>query len=373
MTTGLYFLKLELNYLKDPTFNTVLTDGQRWRYVQLNLLAKDLNAGGSFIQHGKALILHDIAWLLHVDADKLQLDMDAMRGIGLLCDNGHGPCLTRFVQEQETPKTDAERKEAQRIRDNEKSRNSHEPVTLRDTESESELKIKSQSQESDIESSVRESDPKPTDDDVSLTDQKKLICTHAGIPPKFSKGIVADLAIVPDDLLAELARNYSRKGKVKNPGYITGLNLGKISPERPAAEWYDQARWMAHLPSTLRSKLGFAVLREEVDSDNQSLVATRIPSESSDPAVDKLPGYFDWNSALELLRQDMSPGDFHKYLGQTHLKDAVGGLFTIVVCGPDKVQNRDWLEGRVTSTVKKILAGITNNSLVDVEFVVEGS
>jgi len=277
MTTGLYFLKLELNYLKDPTFNTALSDAQRWRYVQLYMLAKDLNAGGSFVQHGKDLSLADIAWHLHVDADQLQADMDAIRGIGLIHLNGHGPCLTRFVQEQETPKSDAERKEAQRMRDNEKSRNSHELVTLRDTESESDLRLKSQSQsqESEKESSVRESDQQPTDDDVSLTDQKTMICTHAGIPPKFSKGIIANPEIVPDDLLAELARNYSRKGKVKNPGYITGLNLGKICPEKPAAEWYDQARWMAHLPPTLRAKLGIVVQSQEDGSDNLSLVAIR--------------------------------------------------------------------------------------------------
>lgn len=275
MTTGLYFLKLELNYLKDSTFNTALSDAQRWRYVQLYMLAKDLNAGGSFVQHGKDLSLADIAWHLHMDAAQLQADMDAIRGIGLIHLNGHGPCLTRFVQEQETPRTAAERMEAMRERDRDQLHGSDEPVTSRNTESESDLRLKSQSQESEIESSVKESDQQPTDDDGSLTDQKTMICTHAGIPPKFSKGIIANPAISPQDLLAELARNYSRKGKVKNPGYITGLNLGKISPERAAADWYDQARWIKHFPPPLMAKLGIVLQSQEDGSDNLSLVAIR--------------------------------------------------------------------------------------------------
>jgi hypothetical protein len=199
-----------------------------------------------------------------------------------------------------------------------------------------------------------------------------MICTHAGIPPKFSKGIIANPAISAQDLLAELARNYSRKGKVKNPGYITGLNLGKISPERAAADWYDQARWTSHLPLALRSKLGLVLQSEEDDSDNLSSVATRMFPESRVSVEDLSNGFNAWLSALEQLRQEMSPANFHKHLGQTNFSDQSDGVFTIVVGGPDKVQNQEWLESRVTSTVTKILAGITNQP-ADVKFILEGS
>ena len=259
MTTGLYFLKLELNYLKDSTFNTDLTDAQKWRYLQLYMLAKELNEGGAFIEHGKELRLVDIAWTLHLEVDQLQADLEAMQGIGLICENGHGPYLTRFVQEQETARTGAERQHDQRIR--ERSQVSNEPVTIpvttRHIESESDI-------ESDIESVSSHHlsqgiPPETTDDDLISTDQKTEICKHAGIPPKYSKSIISNHngPITPADILAELSRNYSRK-KVKNPGYITGMNLSKITPEKAAADWYDRTRWEENLPLALREKLPFA-------------------------------------------------------------------------------------------------------------------
>ena len=206
MTSGLYFLKLELNYLKDSTFNKKLTDAQKWRYIQLYMLAKDLNAGGSFISHGKELDLSDIAYHLHMDDDQLQADMDAIQGLGLISMNGHGPYLVRFVQEQETPRTDAERKADQRERD--RSQGSHEPVTVlvieSESESESESDIESESEE---ESSVSGSAQRTTDDDRSLTDQKRRICSQAGIPPKYSSTILTNPEISPNDIL-EIGRAH---------------------------------------------------------------------------------------------------------------------------------------------------------------------
>ena len=282
MSAGLYFMKLELNYLRDSTFNRKLSDAQKWRYVQLYLLAKELNAGGAFIKHdGVEMDLGDIAYNLHItDEPQLQADMDAMKEIGFIGVNGHGPYLARFVKEQETPKTDAERKAEQRSRDTEKSHARHAPVTACDTESESDIESESES-ESEEESSVRESHQQPTDDDISLTDQnqtlaerKTEICKHAGIPSKYSSRLITNQEITPDDILSELARNYS-KSRVKNPGYITGLNLSKSPPEKAAAEWTDMATWSRHLPTALWKKLGFACQSNGDELDTSPGVTTR--------------------------------------------------------------------------------------------------
>ena len=271
MTAGLYFLKLELNYLDDSTFNTVLTDAQRWRYIQLYLLAKKLNEGGTFTRHGHQLTHQDIAWYLHMNPDQLQEDLDSLTQIGLVEVNGHGPCLVKFVEEQDTPHTAAERIADFRERETEKKHGNNEPVTSRYTESESESDIESESEES-------QSVQLMTTDDLSTTDLKADLCSKAGIPGKFSRRIIANDQITTEDLLAELARNYSRvgkaKGQVKNPGVITGMNLSASPVEKAAAEWYDHSRW-GHLPEPIKKKLEIVIPSDDGDLDNLGGLAIR--------------------------------------------------------------------------------------------------
>ena len=379
MTAGLYFLKLELNYLHDDAFNTELTDAQKWRYVQLYMLAKDLNAGGSFVSHGKQLSIKGIAYHLHMETmvDQLQADMDAIAGIGLLCENGHGPCLARFVKEQETPHTDAERKADQRLRELNQSQGSHEPVTVqvttRVTESESDI-------ESDIESESEESQsvpqsPQQATDDQSLTDQvltaskrKGEICNIAGIPPKYSGWIISDHNTTPEDILAELAYNYSKKGKVKKPGIITGMNLTAHPQEKAAEEWYDQVKQLQVLPSSLKQKLGLDFQSDQEGLDTLIDVTTRI--EGVEDGDQKAPGYLDWQKALTLLEPEMPRDSFQKYLGATFFKELIDDKFIVVVWGADKTTRKDWLESRVAKIAERILAGIVNK-IVSIQFVVE--
>jgi len=137
-----------------------------------------------------------------------------------------------------------------------------------------EVEVKSRV-EVDKESRVESIGKEVTDDDrvLTLTGIFKLI----GIPQNYRNMIISIPSITREDVLAELTRNYSKKGsgkgKVREPGKITGMNLARC--ELPSAEWYDEKLWMTHLPPTLRAKLGIAVQSDEVDSDNQSLVAIR--------------------------------------------------------------------------------------------------
>ena len=204
-----------------------------------------------------------------------------------------------------------------------------------------------------------------------MTEQKRLLCSQAGIPPKFSKPILANPQISPDDLLAELARNYSRKGKVKNPGYITGLNLAKDSPEKAAAEWYEQAKWLAHLPDLLRSKLGLEFQSQSEGLETLVEMATRISATPDETVEKSLDGHMSpaqaWQSALEQLQAEMTKGSFN-----TWVRDAVAvhyeeGVFTIAA---HNSYARDWLENRLSSTAKRMLMGIMNRN-VDIRFVIQ--
>ena len=138
--------------------------------------------------------------------------------------------------------------------------------------SESESDIESESEE---ESSVSGSAQRTTDDDRSLTDQKRRICSQAGIPPKYSSTILTNPEISPNDILAQLAYNHSRKGKVKNPGYVTGMNLAKDPPEKAAAKWYNTTEWIIHCDHAHRAKLGLDFQSEPEGLDTLSDVTTR--------------------------------------------------------------------------------------------------
>jgi hypothetical protein len=279
MAAGLYFLKLELNYLDDSSFNTSLNDSQKWRYIQLYLLAKKLNADGSFIRHGHQLSDQDIAWSLHLELKQLQEDIEALKSAGLLSMNGHGPYLTNFKAEQDTPHSGAQRIAEFRERETEKKHDRNRMLQGCYTESESDIESESESEDESVSQSVSEPEPKKTDaDDILQSDLKADLCSLAGIPPKYSRRIIASDQITHLDILAELARNYSRqgtgKGKVQNPGIITGINLSAGEVERAAAEWYNQETW-GNLPDSIKQKFGITVMRIADGGNNQHIVATR--------------------------------------------------------------------------------------------------
>ena len=254
----------------------LLTDAQKWRWVQLNMLAKKLRAGGAFIRAGHSLTIKEIAWELHLDENILQADLEAIKEIGLIAENGHGHYLTRFKKEQEVPKTDAERKADQRERDTEKERTSHNIVTPCDTESELESESDKES-ESEEESELESEPTKPTDDANSQSDLKAFICSKGDVPSKYSRTIIENAEISTERLLAEIARNYARqgngKGLVKFPGLITGMNLCDPAEKTPE-EWFDHSNW-GSLPEPIKKRLGIVIQRQDDDLKNYVGVATR--------------------------------------------------------------------------------------------------
>lgn len=236
-------------------------------------------------------------------------------------------------------------------------------------EVEVEVEVEVESEDESVSPEERPTDDKSLIDQVLTASKRKgEICKHAGIPPKYSGWIISDHNTTPEDVLAELAYNYSKKGKVKKPGIITGINLTARPPEKAADEWYDQVKQLQVLPSSLKQKLGLDFQSDQEGLDTLLDVTTRIGE--VEPHDQDEPGYVAWQKAYDVLRSESSLAT-QQYLECTLFHSFVGDVFKVIVIGPAKTKMRDWLESRLTTTVKQLLAGILNQA-VDVQFIVQG-
>jgi hypothetical protein len=357
------WVKLHTSLLDDSRFAR-LDDACKCRYFQLLMLAGKLDAGGCFIEHGQELSEEDLAWKLRIQADVMREDLAALSRASLACKNGHGWAIMGFEDEQGPAQAD--KRAAWRERQN-KHRGivtsdtsvTHADVTPLESESESESESEEESEE---ESSVllSLSQQKTTDDDQSLTVSKSDLLKFIGIPKKYQAGLERDAQIKPQDLLAELARNFARqgtgKGKVGQPGYITALNLSRH--EYPSAEWYDRSAWIRHLPDGITQKLGLVTQSQEEEIEQCPDVATRNAETNEADQV--------WQRAMDQLQEDKPLGIYRTYIQSTRAISYQDGVLQIGTAGKDCAQ---WLAARLTSTVTRLLVGITNNPNISVEFV----
>jgi hypothetical protein len=280
--TGMPWVKSYVSLLTNPRYGQ-LPDSARLHYREMLDLAGRLDAGGLFIsEDGEQMSTGDIAYFLRTDPKILLGDIKILVKAKFINMNGRGPEIIDFM---DTQGPSQETKHAQWCERQKKHRTKIKNVTgdiltvTGDIGTESESDKESESdRESEEESSVKETNQRATDD-ISLTHQKTEICKYAGIPPKYSSRLIARSEITPHDIMAELAYNFSRKGKVKNPGYITGMNLSNTPPEKPAAEWYCIESWEEQIPQALQSKLGFVFQRNSEGSEHLVDVATRIDKE----------------------------------------------------------------------------------------------
>ena len=86
-----------------------LTDDQKWRFVQLILLAATCDAAGAFVI-GESLMTHsDMSWRLRIDIEILEKDIKKMLQVGLLEMVDGMLCVTKFAERQGP--TQAEKRE----------------------------------------------------------------------------------------------------------------------------------------------------------------------------------------------------------------------------------------------------------------------
>lgn len=374
--TSYFWVKLPLKYLSDAAFNTSLTDAQKWRYMQLYMLAKELSADGAFLRNDEQLSMDDIAWNLHLDPEMLRADMETFSLVGLVASNGHGPYLTRFKQEQ-APISDADRKAAQRERDTDRSQDGHGAVTARDTESESES-------DSDSESRPNESDSKESSSSIgategegdSIQEQKAQLCTLTGILQKNRLTVIGNSQIITEDILAELARNYARHKRdpkeVKNPGAVTGMNLAR--GERASIEWYEPEKWLDYIPKKVLQAVRPDLLMEKSESKTTPSVSGYTNFEEgstldADPVLDAiLSGQLTprkaWESVLDALGRDGTAKRLLSKIRAARLAGFADGALRVAV---ETREDCEVLESRMTGTITHLLAGMLDQP-VTVQF-----
>jgi hypothetical protein len=339
-----YYLKLRLDYLDNPQLGT-LPEPIQLRYYKLYMLAKKSNAGGAITMPDE-----QIAWSLHISADELQNTYELL------------PEILPFELEQIAPvdPTSAERQERYRKshqKDNGECNGVTDGVTDETFKSQ-ELRVKSQESEVNKESVspvVRET----TDDMVQVL---KLI----GIPVQFREKLLTDPQITREVLIAELTRNYARKGKgkgkVAQPGYVTGLNL--TQGELPGPEWYDQFEHRLHLPGPMLTKLGIDH-SEEPEKEVVNIGDCGYTKDEKEPECES---ERIWS---QVLKCQNSKTNSRPYLDRLNATSAIAFAFDKLTVFTKTKADAEWLTSRATAEIERDLAGILDKPGVKVEFLSE--
>jgi hypothetical protein len=284
-TTAMPWIKMHTTILDDPRLARLDPQTQA-TYFKLALLAGRCDAGGAFYQDGKQMTDEDIAWSLRMaDTKELVKQFKSLTTVGLMINNGHGPELSNFMQYQgptshtmsredwekrqyknrgdDTPRKEPNRNPKGKGKEPKRNRTNSRKVSAGVPR----VRVREESEKRKSQSKLIDSIKRPTDN-LSLTISKTFIVENIGIPESQRNQIVADEAIKNADLLAELSRNLARKGegkgKVKNPSYITALNL--LKHEYPAVDWYDLQKWSNHLPDAILENLGVPVPEKKLTS-----------------------------------------------------------------------------------------------------------
>jgi hypothetical protein len=277
-TTAMPWIKMHTTMLDDPRLARLDNQTQS-TYFKLALLAGRCDAGGAFYQDGKQMTEEDIAWSLRMtDAKELVKQFKALTTVGLMINNGHGPELSNFMQYQgptshtmsrddwekrqyknrgdALPRKEPNRYPKGKSKEPKRNRSNSRKVSVGVPR----VRVREESEKRKSQSKLIDSIKRPTDN-LNLTISKTFIVENIGIPETQRNQIVADDAITNADLLAELSRNFSRKGngkgKVQNPGYITALNL--LKHEFPALSYYDLGQWAKYLPVPIIENLGVPI------------------------------------------------------------------------------------------------------------------
>jgi hypothetical protein len=360
-SSAMPWIKLQTSRLDDSIFAR-LTDAQNWRYVQLELLAGKLDAGGCFVEHGQELSDQDIAWKLRLSPDALAPDLQALAAIGLVCKNGHGWYLPSFEDEQGP--TQADKRAAWKDRQK-KHREGHVVVTsdnivtgvnVTPTESESESESDKE-KESESESASRELARQPADAAELIQIFKALGASPKQIKYLEKTGEV--IPVQPEDIWAMAARLW-QDDKVRKPAWITMQNI--LSGEKASADWYDESRWVV-IPAEIRRAGGLLTQSQENQEDQSLIMATRI-MQKDETVTERVEQW--WQSVQGQLQMEMPKASFDTWVRGTapiHYEDGL-----LQICASTALA-RQWLEERLTSTAVRLLQGLANQT-IQIQFVV---
>jgi hypothetical protein len=180
------------------------------------------------------------------------------------------------------------------------------------------------------------------------------------------------------DVLANVAYCYDSRSKVRFPASVVPLHIQKRY--YPEATYYSPEAHRRYIPAAVleRANLPKEELEDEVlEPEPESVHQAALAEENADPNYpgtgrsDPLPGgrtlEWAWMTVTEQLRVEMPRGTFADFVADTV---ALGyqAAENIFLVGAPSLYTAQWLEGRLTSTVKRILTGAIN-APIDVRFI----
>ena len=107
------WIKLYTETLDDTKFGT-LSDGLKWRFVELCLLAGQCDAEGYLVNGEETMTIDDIAWRLRRDPEDLAADLEILKQRGFIAYEDGAWLVTNFGRRQGRPQH--ERREVWRRR-----------------------------------------------------------------------------------------------------------------------------------------------------------------------------------------------------------------------------------------------------------------
>ena len=147
ITSSMPWIKLYTEMLDDVKLSR-LSDAQKWRFVQLLLLAGECDAEGALVTGDSPMTTEDVTWRLRIDTQTLVTDLEKLTELGLVHIEDGAIIITKFANRQGP--TQAEKREQWKKRQKERrerlkggsvtgdSRESHAPRVEKEKEREKE-------------------------------------------------------------------------------------------------------------------------------------------------------------------------------------------------------------------------------------------
>jgi len=96
---GMPWVKVYTEVLDDPKLAKI-SEGAKWRFVQLILVAAECDAGGAFVVGDDVMTNDEIAWRLRICKESLEKDITELVKNGLLTIDGKVLEITKFADRQ---------------------------------------------------------------------------------------------------------------------------------------------------------------------------------------------------------------------------------------------------------------------------------
>ena len=197
MMAGMPWIKIYTEMVDDVKLSR-LTDAQKWRFIQLIILAGECDAGGALVTGDSRMTHEDVCWRLRCDSQTLENDIEKMIASGLITEKKGVLTVIKF-SERQGPTQETKREAWRRRQEDHRNKVKDENVTGDKSVSHATEEEKKKREEEEEESG---------DDNFSLLPLGKVFCEESmlpecsGGPDQYYKGLqtMKDKGVTPEDL-----------------------------------------------------------------------------------------------------------------------------------------------------------------------------